>query len=302
ILTAPLPAATVDCWHDRAVFHFLTDAADQAQYVAKVQQVLRPGGYLLVATFAADGPLRCSGLPTARYSSEELEQVFGSAFRPMATRREEHRTPTGALQAFTYGLFRYEPAGRDALPPARLSFTPVVETERLLLRSWRPEDAPRLKAAIDANLDHLRAWMPWAMHEPSPLEVLSARLARFERDFAAGLDATYGLFARDDGRILGSTGFHLRIPAGVEIGYWLDHREQGKGFVTEASAALTTEAFRHPEVTRVQIRCDPRNQRSAAVPQRLGYRLIGTLVADAHAPDGSRRDTMIWEIDRHATA
>ncbi len=298
ILTTALPAATVDCWHDRALFHFLTEPGDRARYAAKVRQVVRPGGYLLIATFASDGPTRCSGLPTVRYTPEQLEQEFRQDFRIMATRRDEHRTPTGALQAFTYCLFRYEPTGSDTLPPARLPFTRALETKRLLLRPWQQGDAPHLKAAIDANLDHLRAWLPWAMHEPSPLEVVAARIARFEQDFAAGLDATYGIFARDDGRVLGGTGLHLRIAAGVEIGYWLDHRELGQGFATEASSALTAEAFRHPEVARVQIRCDPRNQRSAAVPRRLGFRHVDTLTADTHTPGGSLRDTMIWELTR----
>lgn len=233
-----------------------------------------------------------------RYSADGLAQEFGSDFHLVATRREEHRTPSGAQQAFTYAVFRYQPGPSQSLPPARLTFSRQIETERLLLRPWQPEDAPRLKAAIDANLEHLRAWMPWARHEPSALETITARIARFEHDFAAGLDATYGIFARDDRRVLGGTGLHLRIPGGVEIGYWLDHREQGRGFATEASQALIAEAFRHPEVSRVQIRCDPRNTRSAAVPRRLGFRHVETLAGQVHAPDGSERDTMIWELTR----
>lgn len=298
ILTHPLPAATVDGWHDRAVFHFLIDPDDRARYIANLRRAVRPGGYVLIATFADDGPTRCSGLPTARYAPENLEHEFGPDFHLVATRREEHQTPSGGQQAFTYCLFRYQPESGEALPPARLSFASQIESERLLLRPWRVEDAPRLKATIDANLDHLRAWMPWALHEPSPLEDVTARIERFAQDFAAGLDGTYGIFARDDGRVLGGTGLHLRIPAGVEIGYWLDHRELGRGFATEASKALVDEAFRHPDVRRIQIRCDPRNLRSAAVPQRLSFRHVETLIGHAHAPDGSARDTMIWELTR----
>lgn len=109
VLTADLPAAAFDMWHDRAVFHFLTSAADRARYVAQVRHAVRSGGYVLVATFAEDGPMRCSGLDVARYSPDALHSEFGSDFRLVESRREEHDTPWGARQAFTYCLCRYEP-------------------------------------------------------------------------------------------------------------------------------------------------------------------------------------------------
>ncbi len=116
VLTAELSAAAFDVWHDRAVFHFLTDGADRARYVAQVRHAVRPGGFVLVATFAEDGPLRCSGLDVARYSSDALHGEFGGDFRLLDSRREEHRTPWGARQAFTYCLCRYDPQAllRDA--------------------------------------------------------------------------------------------------------------------------------------------------------------------------------------------
>ena len=109
VLTADLDAGAFDVWHDRAVFHFLTGAADRVRYVAQVRQAVRPGGYVLVATFAEDGPLRCSGLSVARYSPDSLHGEFGSDFRLVESRREQHRTPGGAPQAFTYCLCCYEP-------------------------------------------------------------------------------------------------------------------------------------------------------------------------------------------------
>jgi SAM-dependent methyltransferase len=109
VLTAELPAAEFDVWHDRAVFHFLTLAAQRARYVAQVRHAVRPGGYALVATFAEDGPTRCSGLNVARYSPNALHSEFGRDFRLMESRREEHNTPWGTRQAFTYCLCRYEP-------------------------------------------------------------------------------------------------------------------------------------------------------------------------------------------------
>lgn len=116
VLTIQLPPASVDCWHDRAVFHFLVESADRARYLAQVKRAVKPGGYVLVATFAADGPTQCSGLPVARYSEKQLHDQFGNDFRLMVSRHEEHRTPGGSFQAFTYCLCRYEP--QADLPPA----------------------------------------------------------------------------------------------------------------------------------------------------------------------------------------
>jgi len=109
ILTADLPAASFDVWHDRAVFHFLTEAADRAQYVRQVRHAVRAHGHVLVATFAEDGPTRCSGLNVARYSADELHSEFGRDFRLVESRHQDHHTPWGTRQAFTYCLCRYEP-------------------------------------------------------------------------------------------------------------------------------------------------------------------------------------------------
>ena len=108
-LTAEFAPQSVDVWHDRAVFHFLTEATDRARYVEQVRLAVRPGGLLLVATFAEDGPLRCSGLEVARYSPEALHHEFGEDFVVVESRRAEHRTPAGAVQHFTYCLCRYTP-------------------------------------------------------------------------------------------------------------------------------------------------------------------------------------------------
>lgn len=109
ILTVQLPAAAFDVWHDRAVFHFLTSPVDRCRYIDQVRHAVRPGGHVLIATFAADGPTRCSGLEVARYSPEELHGQFGTAFRLLRSVREDHVTPRGLHQAFTYCLCRYEP-------------------------------------------------------------------------------------------------------------------------------------------------------------------------------------------------
>jgi SAM-dependent methyltransferase len=106
ILDAPLPKTGYSVWHDRAVFHFLLAPADRARYVAQVRRAVRPGGFVLVATFADDGPMRCSGLEVNRYSPAALHAEFGAPFRLMASEREEHVTPGGVRQAFIYCLCR----------------------------------------------------------------------------------------------------------------------------------------------------------------------------------------------------
>lgn len=106
ILSSALEPASVDVWHDRAVFHFLVDAAERRLYVEQVRRTLRPGGIVIVATFADDGPPRCSGLDVARYSAGALHGEFGDDFELLRSEREEHQTPSGAVQAFTYCLCR----------------------------------------------------------------------------------------------------------------------------------------------------------------------------------------------------
>lgn len=108
ILDAPLPTAGYSVWHDRAVFHFLTAPADRGRYVAQARRAVRSGGFVLVATFADDGPTRCSGLKVDRYSPEALHAEFGAPFRLMASEREEHVTPGGIRQAFIYCLCRMD--------------------------------------------------------------------------------------------------------------------------------------------------------------------------------------------------
>ena len=105
-LEAPLPAGGYAVWHDRAVFHFLTDSADRARYVAQVRRAVRPGGHVIVASFAPDGPTRCSGLEVVRYSPDAMHAEFGAGFRLLESVREDHHTPGGATQAFVYCLCR----------------------------------------------------------------------------------------------------------------------------------------------------------------------------------------------------
>ena len=108
VLRSQLDEGAYVVWHDRAVFHFLTDAVDRKAYVDQVRRAVKPGGYVLVATFAEDGPEYCSGLPVVRYSAEGLHSQFGSDFQLLRTEHEDHRTPGGGEQSFVYCLCRRE--------------------------------------------------------------------------------------------------------------------------------------------------------------------------------------------------
>ncbi len=100
------PDRRYDLWHDRAVFHFLTEPADRQAYLAALREAIAPGGHAIIATFAPDGPERCSGLPVIRYSPKSLGETLGQDFERLADRAERHVTPWGTPQSFQYSLFR----------------------------------------------------------------------------------------------------------------------------------------------------------------------------------------------------
>jgi hypothetical protein len=102
ILEAKLPLHAFDIWHDRAVFHFLTSSEERHAYVDAVLKAVKPGGHVIVATFAEDGPDRCSGLPVMRYNAEGLHAEFGSPFELLGHEEEAHHTPAGKMQKFVY--------------------------------------------------------------------------------------------------------------------------------------------------------------------------------------------------------
>ncbi len=106
ILKADFPEKSFDLWHDRALFHFLTQSHDRLSYTALANKALKPGGCLVIATFGPGGPTQCSGLDTVRYSPENLHQEFGKDFKFEKSLIEKHHTPTGKMQEFIYCLLR----------------------------------------------------------------------------------------------------------------------------------------------------------------------------------------------------
>jgi 2-polyprenyl-3-methyl-5-hydroxy-6-metoxy-1,4-benzoquinol methylase len=102
ITKANLPAHFYDVWHDRAVFHFLTEEADRLAYVRRVASTVKPGGHVIVGAFGPEGPSKCSGLDVMRYDADSLHAEFGSHFRLMESSKELHHTPFGTTQQFLY--------------------------------------------------------------------------------------------------------------------------------------------------------------------------------------------------------
>lgn len=179
-----------------------------------------------------------------------------------------------------------------------------IETERLVLRCWDPAEAPKLAAAVEASLDQLRLWMPWAHAYPQPLADTVALLRAFRGRFDLGKDFPYGIFSPDV-EVLGGTGLHPRAGEGsLEIGYWVRSDETGQGLGTEAAAALTRIAFELCGVERVDIRCDPANVASRAIPRKLGYTEEGTLRRRLHGPAGDprRRDAVMYSMFKEELA
>lgn len=100
------PARTYDIWHDRATFHFLTDPADRLAYAERLRAAVAPSGRAIIATFAPDGPERCSGLPVLRYDPQTLAETIGPPFVLVDSRRHVHATPAGSAQAFQFSVLR----------------------------------------------------------------------------------------------------------------------------------------------------------------------------------------------------
>jgi RimJ/RimL family protein N-acetyltransferase len=172
-----------------------------------------------------------------------------------------------------------------------------IVTERLVIRCWEPRDAPLLKHAVDSSIDHLRPWMPWAADEPQPLAEKVELLRQFRGRFDLGTDFIYGMFMSDESEAVGGTGLHTRVaPEAFEIGYWVSASHAGQGLGTESTGAVTRVAFELTDVERIEIRCDPANERSRAIPRKLGYAEEATLRRRLHYPEP--RDVVVYTLFR----
>lgn len=183
-------------------------------------------------------------------------------------------------------------------PPERLyeRVAHRVLTPRLCLRCQEPKDAPAIQAAVIANLGHLGPWMCWAQLPPT-LEEQLQRVLQCRAGFDQGREFIYGLFDREHGQFLGSAGLHPRIgPGGLELGYWIDENHEGRGLVSEAAAALSRVALELMGAKYVEIRHEPANERSGAIPARLGFTRDGLLRRRCMFGPEERRDSVIWSL------
>ncbi len=179
--------------------------------------------------------------------------------------------------------------------------TDAFESSRFFYRCWTRADAPRYKAALDRSLPELQKWIPWAMDEPSDIEVLEKRLDDYFNDFHAGRNALYAIMNLEQTEILGQIGLYRRIgPGALELGYWIRSDQAGRGIATEATAALTPIGLAVDGIERIEIRCDPKNAASAAVPRKCGYRLREIATGLDTTTAGEPRETMIWEMTTEA--
>jgi RimJ/RimL family protein N-acetyltransferase len=167
-----------------------------------------------------------------------------------------------------------------------MNSTPVpcdLRSERLYFRPWQKADAVLLLPVLEANVDHLGEWIPAHVSAPAPLDELELRLAGFADDFQAGRNWRFGIFSADRSAVLGEVSLFPRSAEGrvdfasadrLEIGYWLRRDVTGRGYATEAARAVLGFAIAMPRISTIEIHCDPGNTASAAVPRRLGFRLV----------------------------
>lgn len=180
-------------------------------------------------------------------------------------------------------------------PPSRVELD-----DDTFLRLLTVDDAQRIADAVAESIDHLRPWMPWATEESTDPVFQRARLRRLAELQQRGEEWDFGLFATDDATLLGTFGLMTRRgPGTLEIGYWLHAGHTNRGHTTRAVAALTEVALRTDGVDRVLIYCDEANERSAAVPRRLGFTLTRVAARAPEAPAETGRE-MVWTRERNA--
>lgn len=210
--------------------------------------------------------------------------------------------------AITYGITRGDYQNEKTTPvlwedgekkdtnPIIPKFPNQFESERLLIRMPQIEDALDVWTAIHYSQKSLAEWMPWAKELPK-LEDTEETLRLAVADFITRKDLRLHLFLKETGEFIGSSGLHRinwRVPK-FEIGYWLSSDAEGKGYMTEAVAAITDFAFQALKARRVEIRCDEENMKSRMVAERTGFELEGILKNDTVGLDGKNlRNTCIY--------
>jgi RimJ/RimL family protein N-acetyltransferase len=169
--------------------------------------------------------------------------------------------------------------------------------ERVLVRPYRVEDAEALREAVEESREHIRAWLPFADAHQT-IEETRDWITHRVADWLLREDMGTGVFLREDGAYLGGLGVHPRSweIGFFEIGYWLRASAEGHGYMREAVSLLAAFAARDLLASRLEIRCDARNARSAAVAESLGFKREGHIRNGLHTPTGGMRDTLIFGL------
>jgi RimJ/RimL family protein N-acetyltransferase len=175
-------------------------------------------------------------------------------------------------------------------PPARISLG-----DDLVLRQQRINDAAAIAIAVRESLEHLVPWMPWAGEEATQEAFQRTRLRGVRHKAARNEEWQYGLLSRDESSFIGAFGLIAdKLPATIEIGYWVHVDAIGRGYAKRAGHALTNAALAIDGIRTVCIRCDEANVRSAAVPRALGFTHVRTETRAPEAPAECGR-LMVWE-------
>jgi RimJ/RimL family protein N-acetyltransferase len=172
-----------------------------------------------------------------------------------------------------------------------------------VIRCYEPEDGPLLKAAVDSSRDHLLPWMPWA-RETLSLDEQVALCRSFRGQFDLDTNYVYGIFTPDETEQIGGSGFHKRSNEGsLEIGYWVAAGAAGRGIATEVAAVQTRAGFELARLDRIDIQVEPTNDRSLAIPRKLGFREEGTLRRRLEGHEAEpRRDSVVFSMLREELA
>lgn len=182
------------------------------------------------------------------------------------------------------------------MKPILRDFPEEFYTERLLIRKPLPGDGKAVYQAMQASLNELKPWMPWA-HREQTVEDVEANMREAHAKFLTREDLRLHIFLKETGEFIASSGLHRinwEIPK-FEIGYWIDTRFSSQGYVTEATKAITDFAFSALMAKRVEIRCDSMNKRSRAIPEKLGFTLEAILMNYGLSGDGKEiRDTCVY--------
>ncbi len=172
-----------------------------------------------------------------------------------------------------------------------------VDTERLVIRLWEPDDVDGLIEAVAESQEHLRPWMPWAAADPVDRATRLDWIGAGKQSWESGGDAVFGIFAA--GEVVGGTGLHRRGgPDTLEIGYWVHVDHIGRGYATEAAGALTDAAFTVAGIDIVEIHHDRANVGSARVPEKLGFTMVAEHEPTTVPSPGEERIDWCWQMRR----